>query len=342
MKAMLLKETGLILEGGSTLEFTEVPIPTPGDGDVLIKISACGVCHTELDEIEGRTPPPGYPIVPGHQVVGRIASKGALVKDLGIEDRVGVGWIFSACGKCNQCTRGYENLCAHFKATGRDADGGYAEYMVVPSAFCYPIPQGISDIEAAPLLCAGAIGYRSLNLSGLVDGEALGLIGFGASSHLVIQLVNHTHPNSRVYVFARNRKEREFALKLGATWAGDIDENPPVLMDSIIDTTPAWKPIITGLGNLKPGGQLVINAIRKEDGDREWLTRLDYPAHLWMEKELKSVANVTRADILQFLDLAGRSGIRPEVHTFPLTGANKALVELKAGKIPGAKVIIPG
>jgi len=339
MNAMLLKKLGNIQDNSAPLEFSELPKPKPGKGEILLKVSACGVCHTELDEIEGRTPPPSLPIIPGHQVIGKIAEIGDCVSDMHPGDRMGVGWIYSACGKCDLCLSGKENLCSEFIATGRDTHGGYAEYMIVPAAFCYPIPDLISDVEAAPLLCAGAIGYRSLNLTGIKNGETLGLIGFGASAHLVLKLVTYSYPNSNVFVFTRSPKEQSFALNLGAAWAGDIEDKPPYLINSIIDTTPAWKPIIKGLENLQPGGRLIINAIRKEHTDQDWLMKLEYPTHLWMEKEIKSVANVTRTDIIKFLDLAAKASIRPEVQIFSLSEANKALVELKNRNIHGAKVL---
>ncbi len=339
MKAMLLTKLWNLNENSAPLELCELPYPTIGFDEILLKVSTCGVCHTELDEIEGRTPPPRLPIIPGHQVIGRIVETGDHVSGMKAGDRVGVGWIYSSCGKCEFCLKGKENLCSEFRATGRDAHGGYAEYMVVPAAFCYPIPDLISDIEAAPLMCAGAIGYRSLKLTGIENGETLGLVGFGASAHLILKLVTYSYPDSRVIVFTRNPKEQSFALKLGASWAGDIDDKPPYLMHSIIDTTPAWKPILKALENLEPGGRLVINAIRKENTDKDWLMKFEYPIHLWMEKEIKSVANVTPADIKQFLDLVAKFSIRPEVQIFSLADANKALVELKNGNIHGAKVL---
>jgi len=336
---MLLKNLWNLDNNSAPLELCELPKPSIGKGEILIKVSACGVCHTELDEIEGRTPPPRLPIIPGHQVIGKIVENGDPKSSMKIGDRVGVGWIYSSCGKCEFCKKGMENLCSEFRATGRDAHGGYAEYMAIPSTFCYPIPDQISDLEAAPLMCAGAIGYRSLKLTGIENGQTLGLIGFGASAHLILKIVNYSYPDSNVIVFTRNPEEQKFSLSLGAVWAGDIDDKPPYLIHSIIDTTPAWKPIIKAMENLHPGGRLVINAIRKEDTDKDWLMRLEYPTHMWMEKEIKSVANVTPADIKQFLDLAERASIRPEVQIFPLSEANKALLDLKNRNIHGAKVL---
>jgi propanol-preferring alcohol dehydrogenase len=304
-----------------------------------VKVSACGVCHTELDEIEGRTPPPHLPVVPGHQVVGRVEATGNRANTFKIGDRVGIGWINSACGTCEFCLAGNENLCQAFKATGRDVNGGYAQYMTVPEGFAYRIPDGFSDAEAAPLLCAGAVGYRSLRLTGLKDGQNIGLTGFGASGHLVLKMVRHGYPNANVFVFARSAKQKSFARELGAVWAGDTAEVSPEKLNCIIDTTPAWRPIVEALKNLAPGGRLVINAIRKEEVDKDYLLRIDYPIHLWMEKEIKSVANVSRRDLSEFLALAAEMRIKPEIQEFALEEANQALVELKTRRIRGAKVL---
>jgi propanol-preferring alcohol dehydrogenase len=304
-----------------------------------MKVLTCGVCHTELDEIEGRTPPPELPVVLGHQVVGHVEHIGNSVRDITVGDRVGVAWIFSACGKCKHCVAGNENLCPDFKATGRDANGGYAEYMTVPADFAHPIPDLFSDTEAAPLLCAGAIGYRSLRLTNLEDGQNLGLTGFGASAHLVLKMVKHKYPKSKIFVFARSADEREFAIELGAVWAGDTTDTPPEKLDSIIDTTPVWKPVVEAMRNLEPGGRLVINAIRKEEIDKDYILKLDYPIHLWEEKEIKSVANVARQDVREFLQLASEIGIEPETQEYSLEEANQALYELKTSKIRGAKVL---
>jgi propanol-preferring alcohol dehydrogenase len=339
MKAMILERIVNLSDERAPLRPVELPVPRPGDGETLIRVSVCGVCHTELDEIEGRTPPPRFPVIPGHQVVGRVVENGPGAKRFPIGARVGVAWIFSACGACAQCLGGHENLCPDFRATGRDANGGYAEFMTVPDAFAYPIPEGFSDSQAAPLLCAGAVGYRSLRLAGLCDGQILGLTGFGASGHLVLKTVLYKYPRSKVFVFARNSSERDFARELGAAWAGETAERPPEPCDAIIDTTPAWGPVVEALKNLKSGGRLVINAIRKEDIDRDRLLHLEYAAHLWLEKEIKSVANVTRADVGDFLELAAAIPLLPEVQEYTLSEANRALIELKERKIRGAKVL---
>jgi len=339
MRAMLLKRLGALVDHPSPLELATWPDPEPGPGEIVLGVRACAVCHTELDEIEGRTPPPRLPIIPGHQVVGRVEALGAGVAGFKIGDRVGVAWIYSACGRCAYCLRGLENLCPQFRATGRDADGGYAERMAVPAAFAHPLPDALSDLRAAPLLCAGAVGYRAVRLSGIEDGQSLGLSGFGASAHLVLQLVRAQLPRARVFVFARADAERAFARQLGASWAGDFSEKAPQPLDAIIDTTPAWTPIVRALENLAPGGRLVVNAIRKQDADRAVLQSLDYARHLWLEKECKSVANVTRFDVRELLRLAAQVPVVPEIQEYALDDANRALVDLQARHVRGAKVL---
>ena len=339
MKAMLLHRLGIVEVDRDPLLAEVMPVPEPKEDEVLVKVSVCGVCHTELDEIEGRMPPPALPVVPGHQIVGRVEQCGKAVNSLKSGVRVGAAWIYSTCGRCGFCADGSENLCARFRATGRDVNGGYAEYMTVPEESAYPIPDVFSDAEAAPLLCAGAIGYRSLRLASLQNGQRLGLTGFGASAHLVLKMARFRYPASEVFVFARSEKERRFATELGAVWAGDTADRCPVKLHAIIDTTPVWKPVVEALANLEAGGRLVINAIRKEESDKEQLLSLDYASHLWMEKEIKSVANVARGDIIELLQLAAEMGLRPEVQEFPLEQANQALRELKQGRIRGAKVL---
>ncbi len=402
MKAMLLRKIAPFAKNPKPLDLTELAQPEVEAGQVLLRLSVCGVCHTELDEIEGRTPPPRLPVIPGHQAVGVIEKIGPqLNSDLGrfvttevvttmpsqvdekrnsdlgrfvttevvttmpsqvdekrssdpgrpattevvttgplkVGDRVGVAWIFSACGKCKFCLSGRENLCSEFRATGRDAPGGYAEYMVALADFVHPIPASLSEAEAAPLLCAGAVGYRALRLANLEDGQILGLSGFGASNHLVLKAARARYPGSKIFVFSRNPQERQLALELGATWSGGFDETPPEKMSAMIDATPVWKPILEGMKHLEPGGRMVINAIRKEELDRQELLKLDYPSQLWLEKEIKSVANVTRQDVREFLQLAAEAGIRPEYQEYELKDANQALQDVKQGKIRGAKVL---
>ena len=339
MKAMILESLGPLAQRPSPLRFATMPDPSPGPGEILVRVITSGVCHTELDEIEGRTPPPTLPVILGHQVVGRVDGFGSGASRFQTGDRVGVAWIFSACGHCHHCQAGNENLCPEFRATGRDTNGGYAEFLTVPEAFAFPIPEVFNDAEAAPLLCAGAIGYRSFRLTNLKNGEPLGLTGFGASGHLVLKMVRHTCPDTEVFVFARSPSEQQFAMDLGASWSGDTGDRAPRALQAIIDTTPVWKPVVEGLRNLAPGGRLVINAIRKEDHDKEILQTLDYAGDLWMEREVKSVANVAGRDVAEFLQLAAEIPIRPEVQEYPLEDANVALQELKNRQIRGAKVL---
>jgi propanol-preferring alcohol dehydrogenase len=339
MRAMRIHHLGLIDESSSPLQSDIISTPCPQNSEVLIQVHACGVCHTELDEIEGRTAPAALPMIPGHQVVGPVIEEGPDCR-LGTQGRrVGVAWIYSACGTCKWCTSGRENLCPDFIACGRDAAGGYAQFMVAREGFIHEVPAGIGDCEATPLLCAGAVGYRALSMCELSNGQALGLTGFGASGHLVLQMSKFLYPDTRVYVFARSRKEREFATDLGAFWSGDTRDRPPQLLDSIIDTTPAWLPVLSAMENLAPGGRLVINAIRKEVNDREELLQLDYERHLWQEKSIRSVANVTRKDVRECLSLAAQIPLQPFVTEYSLDEANAALIELKQGHIMGAKVI---
>jgi propanol-preferring alcohol dehydrogenase len=334
MRAMVLNSTANMDERAAPLELVDLPRPVPGEHEILVEISVCGVCHTELDEIEGRTPPPSFPVVPGHQAVGQVVELGPNCGQYNIGDRVGVGWIHSSDGSRE------ENISAVFTATGRDVNGGYAEFMTVQEDYAYPIPTEFSDSEAAPLLCAGGVGYRALRLAGLQDGQVLGLTGFGGSGHLVLQLSRHLYPSSPVYVFARSAKERAFAMELGATWSGDTGETPPQPMHAVIDTTPVWKPVLAALEQLRPGGRLVINAIRKEDSDRELMAGIRYEDHLWQEKEIKTVANVTGHDIAEFLPVAAAAKLHVNVQEYALEDANQALAELRQGNLRGAKVLV--
>lgn len=339
MNAQLLRTLGPLDPHRPPLEFSQVPEPVPGPGELLVRVSVCGVCHTEIDEIEGRTPPPRLPVVPGHQVVGTVEGCGPRPSRIRPGTRVGVAWIYAACGHCAYCASGRENLCPEFRATGRDVDGGYAEYMVVREAFAHPIPEALSDADAAPLLCAGAIGYRSLRLADLPARGRLGLTGFGGSAHLVLKLVRQQFPEAEVFVFARSEDERAFARSLGAVWAGDTTDRAPVPLDAVIDTTPVWRPVVEALHNLAPGGRLVINAIRKEDTDRGVLAGIDYASQLWMERQILSVANVTRRDVAEFLAAAATMGLRPEVEEYQLADAGRALLELKRRSVRGAKIL---
>lgn len=335
MKAMQLQTISRVTPGSRPLVPVDLPRPEPRGREVLLRVRACGVCHTELDEIEGRTAPPRLPVVPGHEVIGEVVECGAGARRFQAGERVGVGWVHHSSGDLD------ENLSRQFAATGRDVDGGYAQYMVVSEEYAYPIPEAFSDAEAAPLLCAGAVGYRALMHCGLSDGHGLGLMGFGASGHLTLQLARHLYPHSMLCIFARDPRDRDFALELGASWAGEIDQQPPERLHAIIDTTPAWLPVIASLAALRPGGRLVINAIRKEDGDKHRLIELDYAEHLWMEKQVVTVANITHHDLSAYLPLAAEAGLHPTVNTMPLEQANEALCKIKAGGNLGALVLVP-
>ena len=340
MRAMVLDRERVNANGQAGLRLVDAPAPEPAEGELLVRVNVCGVCRTDLDLVEGRLVPPRYPIIPGHQIVGFVERMGAGATGFDIGQRVGIAWIHWACGVCNWCLSGMENLCPYFRSTGCDANGGYAEFATVPAAFAYPIPRELSDEQTAPLLCAGAIGWRSLRLTNLREGEPLGLTGFGASAHLVLQLARARLPQSEIYVFARSADEREFARSLGATWTGATDDMPPVSLRAIIDTTPAWRPVVRALRALEPGGRLVINAIRKSAQDVNEMTTLDYGRDLWMEREIKSVANVTRTDVAEMLAFASSAGIRPRVAVVPLERANDALNALHSGgAIRGAQVL---
>lgn len=330
---MTLSRMASLRSADCPLQLTDLAMPIPGPGQLLLKVLTCGVCHTELDEIEGRAPPTQLPIVLGHQVVGRVVDTGSGTTRFQLGDRVGVGWIHSSSG------RNDENLSPEFRATGRDVNGGYAEYMVIGQDYAYPIPVSFTDEQAAPLLCAGAVGYRALRMTELQDGQRLGLTGFGGSAHLVLQTARFRFPNSPIYVFSRDNSARQIAMQLGAVWAGDTAERPPELLHAIIDTTPAWKPIVEAMACLAPGGRLIINAIRKESGDLAELMRLDYRDHLWMERQIRTVANVTQFDIREFLPIAAAAEIFPMVEVYPLEAANRALMDLKLGPFRGAKVL---
>ena len=339
MKAMVLRGTHDLSQNDAPLELLEIPTPKPTEREVLIRVLACGVCHTDMDEVEGRVVPPAFPIVPGHQVVGLVKETGLGVRNFNVGDMVGVAWIGGACGECGYCGSGRENLCDDFIATGRDRDGGFAEFTVADAGFIHPIPEEMDPVKTAPLLCAGAIGYRCMRLSGITNGDAVGLMGFGASAHLVIKLLRQSYPLSEVFVFARGERERRFAMELGASWSGGIEERSPKKLSAIIDTTPVWNPVLRSLENLVAGGKLIVNAISKENSDIDSLLSLDYQSHLWLEKEIKSVANVTREDVAGFLSVASTLGIEAEVTEYGLEEANTALLEIRRGGGKGAKVL---
>lgn len=336
MKAWLIQEIGSLSR--KSLLLKDVPEPTISSKEILIRVKACGVCHTEIDEIEGRAEVSFLPIIPGHQIVGEVVEVGKDVKRFSIGDLVGVGWIYDACGSCEYCREGLENLCKDFKGTGKDVHGGYAEFFKISEDFAFPLPKEMIPEKIAPLLCAGAIGYRALKLVSVKDGDILGLIGFGASNHLVLKIVKKLYPGVTIFVFSRNPVERELASTLGAE-AFELYKEPPHLVSGLIDTTPVWKPPLYYLRYLKPGGKLIINAIRKESQDKSFLQELIYERDLWLEKEIKSVANITKRDLQEFLDLAIKYSVEPEIEIYPFEKAIEALLDIKSRKIRGAKVL---
>ena len=333
MKAMVLKKPSVVEE--KPLELVDLPIPEPADNQILVKVLVCGACHTDLDEAEGRLIPSTLPIVPGHQVVGTVADKGKAVTRLKGGDRVGITWLYSACGECSFCRAGQENLCKRARWTGKDAHGGYAEYMVICEDFAYLLPESFSDSQAAPLLCAGVIGYRTVRLAEITDGQVIGLYGFGASAHIVIQVIRHKFPNSPVFVFTKTDQHAALAEKLGAAWTGRSGDNPPEKLNKAMDFTPVGECVRDALGVLDRGGRLVINAIRKETP----VPALEYAQYLWLEKEIKSVANVTRADAEEFLPLAAQIPIVPTIEEFALKEANDVLLRIKHSQLRAAAVL---
>jgi propanol-preferring alcohol dehydrogenase len=333
MKAIVLPRIAPIED--EPLIQTELPTPTPKDDEILVKVSVCGLCHTDLDEIEGRLRPGTLPIVLGHQVVGTVEEKGPGVTLHEIGARVGVTWLYSSCGACRFCRTSRENLCDQARWTGKDVNGGYAEYMVVGQDSAYPIPSVFSDLQAAPLLCAGVIGYRAIRLSDISDGQTVGLFGFGASAHIAIQLITHQFPNSDVFVFTRGDAHKELARELGAAWAGSATEEPPAPVDRAIDFTPVGETVRQALSVLNKGGRVVVNAIRKVSPVPE----LVYDRYLWDEKEIKSVANVTRRDAIEFLPLAAEIPLHPTVEEVAPETVNQTLLRLKEGKLKAAAAL---
>ncbi len=329
MKAMVLKKTGPI--ESDPLELVDLPKPEPGPGEVRIRVKACGVCHTDLHTVEGELPIPKLPIVPGHEIVGIIDRNGPGSARFKKGDRVGVAWLYSSCGLCKFCSNGLENLCDKAEFTGLHTNGGYEEFMVAKEDYVYPIPGSLTDENAAPLLCAGVIGYRSFRLSGVKPGQSLGLFGFGASAHIVIQIANHL--GCEVYVFTRSEKHRELARRLGSKWEGGVEDVPPRKLDSAIIFAPAGWIVRGALKTLDKAGTLVINAIYMSP-----IPELPYEL-LWSERTVRSVANVTRRDAEEFLRLAADIGIKTEVTVFPLEKANIALRMMKKSEIEGAAVL---
>jgi len=316
----------------SPLEWTETETPKPREGEILIRVTHCGVCHTDLHTAEGELPGAQLPLIPGHQAVGDVTAAGKDTELFRPGDRAGVAWLNSVCGTCRFCRSGRENLCDSGRFTGYHVHGGYAECLTVREAFAYRIPEEFPDEKAAPLLCAGIIGYRALRLSGITPGQKLGLFGFGASAHVAIQVARHW--GCEVYVFSRGAQHRELARELGAAWTGNVSEDPPAKMQSTIVFAPAGGLVPAALKVLEKGGTAALAGITMTS-----LPPLDYETHLYHEKTLRSVANATRQDGAELLRLAAQIPIRTRTELFPLRDANRALLLLKRGGISGAAVL---
>jgi propanol-preferring alcohol dehydrogenase len=313
---------------------SDLPTPEPGPGEVRLAVRACGVCHTDLHTVEGDLALPKLPLVPGHQVVGTVEARGKGATRFALGDRLGVPWLYHTCGRCEFCKRGLENLCANAQFTGLHVDGGYAEAMTVSQEFAYPIPEGFSDAEAAPLLCAGIIGYRALRLSEIRPGQRLGLYGFGGSAHVTIQVARHW--GCQVYVFTRSQGHRRLARELGAVWVGGAEDTPPARMHSSILFAPAGGLVPQALDSLERGGTLALAGLTMTP-----IPELDYDRLLYWERTVRSVANFSRQDAAELLLLAEQIPIQTTVQVFPLEAANEALLALKRSEISGAGVLVP-
>ena len=330
MRAMLLEKPRPVDE--NPLRLAELPLPVPAAGEIRIRVRACAVCHTDLHIVEGDLPLPKLPVVPGHQIVGTVDALGAGVTEFREDDRVGVPWLYSTCGECTYCLKGLENLCERGRFTGYHADGGYAEAMVAPAAFAYELPGNFADLDAAPLLCAGVIGYRALKLSNVQPGERLGLYGFGASAHIVIQMARHM--GCEVYVFTRADSHRQMARLLGAEWTGAAGDLAPAELDAAIIFAPAGKLVPDALRALRKGGTLALAGITMSN-----IPEMEYRL-LYQERILRSVANSTREDARSLLHLAAEIPVRTEIEPFQLPEANHALQNLKSSRIHGAGVLV--
>ena len=329
MRAMVLTEPKPVAE--KPLSLRDLPVPDPAAGQVRIRVNCCALCHTDLHTVEGELPKHKRPVVPGHQVVGIVDAIGSGVKDHREGDRVGLPWLHWTDQTCEYCLRGTENLCEHALFTGYDVDGGYAEYVVAPADYVYPIPKAFDDVHAAPLLCAGIIGYRSYRLSGIQKGQRLGLYGFGASAHIVLQFAKHL--GNEVYVFTRGEAHRALALKLGAAWAGGSEDKAPELIDAAIIFAPLGSLVLDALRALRKGGTVALAGIVMSP-----IPPMDYNL-IYHERVVRSVANSTRQDARELLELAAEVPVRTEVQTFALEQANEALLALKQSRIDGAGVL---
>lgn len=326
MRAMVFEQPG------QPLVPRMLPVPSPGAHQVLVRVQACGICRTDLHIVDGELSEPVLPLVPGHQVVGRVAALGQQVDGLAVGQRVGIPWLGGTCGQCEQCRSGHENLCDKARFTGYQVNGGFAEYCLADPHFCFPIPEGYPDCQAAPLLCAGLIGYRSLCMAG--DGRRLGVYGFGAAAHIVTQVA--VWQGKQVYAFTRAGDERAqaFARRMGAIWAGASEQRPPEQLDSAIIFAPAGELVPLALQAVRKGGRVVCGGIHMSD-----IPSFPY-ALLWGERSIVSVANLTRQDGVEFLALAPRVPVQTEVTTYPLEQANQALDDLRSGRLTGAGVLV--
>jgi propanol-preferring alcohol dehydrogenase len=330
MRAMVLDKQAPVEEG--PLQLRDVPLPTPGREEVRVRVHACGICRTDLHTVEGDVPLRRSPLIPGHQIVGVVDALGAGVRTLHEGERVGVAWVYSTCGECAYCKKGLENLCDRARFTGWDADGGYAEAMIVPESFAYPLPGGFSDLQAAPLLCAGIVGFRSFRLSGVRPGERVGLYGFGASAHLILQVAQHL--GCEVYVFTRTEGHQQLARAMGAAWVGRAEATPPAPLDAAVIFAPIGSLVLEALRVLRKGGTVSLADLTMSP-----IPQIDYDKLLYHERVIRSVANATREDAREFLRLAAEIPIRSEVESFRLEDANLALQALKQSKIRGAGVL---
>lgn len=327
MRAMVLERQS------SPLRLREVPVPEPGPGQIQLAVTACGICRTDLHVVDGDLAEPRLPLIPGHQIVGRVTALGEGVSGIAIGHRVGVPWLGGSCSHCWFCRHGRENLCEEARYTGYQIDGGFAEFAVADARYCFPIPEHYADRQAAPLLCAGLIGYRAYRL--VDDCETIGLYGFGAAAHILIQVARHR--NQRIYAFTRDgdTEAQRFALALGAAWAGASGDAPPSTLDGAILFAPAGELVPTALRAVRRGGRVVCAGIHMSD-----IPSFPYEI-LWGERELVSVANLTRRDGEEFLPLAAQIPVATTVHSYPLEQANKALDDLRQGRFSGAAVLIP-
>ncbi|HKZ79581.1 MAG TPA: zinc-dependent alcohol dehydrogenase family protein [Pyrinomonadaceae bacterium] len=334
MRAWILKTPGPV--SARPLTLTEIPVPTPGDDELLLQVKACGICRTDLHVVEGELPIHRSPLIPGHQIVGRVVKLGARVEQFGVGDRAGIAWLSRTCGECMFCLAHRENLCEQALFTGWTVDGGYAEYAVAPAAFSYQLPESFDDLQAAPLLCAGIIGYRCLRLTGLDKSEwmgaRLGLYGFGAAGHVCIQVANAR--GAQVYVCTRDRKHQALAAELGAAWVGDASAEPPVKLDASIIFAPSGDLVPPALKALRKGGALVLGGIHMSK-----IPSFDY-ALIYGERMVRSVANNTRNDGREFLEEAAHIPVRTHIQQFSFAQANEALLALKGDSIRGAGVLM--